>query len=200
MYPIGVPVFFFLVLFVTRDELFEPGTDTPNPDKAEQLGFLYAGYTKKYWWWECVELFRKLALTGILAFFKPGTPEQLFLGIVLANVFIVGYAREKPYLEFGASDLQLACQQQVFFVSLSAFAVLTTAGRDSGANPAFTSSAFGMVLLLMGVAPVVVAVLQMFFGKEEAPQPSTSASNVTNNVLAADPKGGGAAPGKKVIV
>jgi hypothetical protein len=190
-FPIGVPVFFFLLLWLHRGDLFEEGSDQPKAELEDELGFLYAGYRKQYWWWECVELFRKLALTGILAFFKPGTPEQLFLGIVLANVFIVGYAREKPYLEFGASDLQLACQQQVFFVSLSAFAVLTTAGRNSGANPAFTSSAFGIVLLLMGIAPVVVAVLQMFFGKVEAPQWPTKEKKTDTRALV---------PSMKIIV
>ena len=163
VYPIGVPVFFFLVLFVTRDELFEPGTDTPNPDKAEQLGFLYAGYTKKYWWWECVELFRKLMLTGILAFFKPGSPEQLFMAILLAVAFIVGYAREKPYKQASASDLQLICQLQIFFVSVTGFAVkmsdMVVAASGTGKSP-FSSPGFGDLLLSIGCMPMVLGFMQ----------------------------------------
>ena len=160
VYPIGVPIFFFIVLWLQRGALFVAGTDEPAAEAKETLGFLYAGYRPKYWWWECVELFRKLALTGIIAFFKPGTSEQLFLGIVLAVAFIVGYAREKPYLKLHDSDLQLACQLQVFFVSLSAFAMLTMAQRDRSANP-FVSSAFEGVLLLVGTGPIILVAMQM---------------------------------------
>ena len=161
-FPLGIPVLFFILLWLHRNDLFEEGSDEPKEELRDELGFLYAGYRKQYWWWESVELFRKLALTGIIAFFKPGTPEQLFLGIVLAVVFIVGYAREKPYLDTSDSDVQLVCQLQVFFVSISAFAVLTTAHRTDESNP-FTSSAFSMLMVLVGVGPLVVVAIQIFF-------------------------------------
>jgi hypothetical protein len=161
-FPLGIPILFFLLLWLHRNDLFEEGSDEPKEELRDELGFLYAGYRKQYWWWESVELFRKLALTGILAFFKPGTPEQLFMGIVLAVVFIVGYAREKPYLETMDSDVQLVCQLQVFFVSVSAFAVLTTAHRTDESNP-FTSSSFSTLMVLVAVLPMIVVAIQIFF-------------------------------------
>ena len=52
VYPIGVPVFFFLVLYVAHNHkggLYVGDSHVPEPELGEELGFLYAGYDKDYW-------------------------------------------------------------------------------------------------------------------------------------------------------
>jgi hypothetical protein len=66
-----VPVFFFFVLWLNRKQLFVEGSDEPTAELEDEMGFLYGGYRKDLWWWECVELLRKLVLTGIIAIYKP---------------------------------------------------------------------------------------------------------------------------------
>jgi len=212
-FPLGIPILFFLLLWLHRNDLFEEGSDEPKEELRDELGFLYAGYRKQYWWWESVELFRKLALTGILAFFKPGTPEQLFLGIMLAVVFIVGYAREKPYLGTMDSDVQLVCQLQVFFVSVSAFAVLTTAHRTDESNP-FTSSAFSFLMVLVAVLPMIVVAIQIFFlrgegsdddvagekGPLKPPGPTSMISGISGTLGITSKKGENRPSSKKVLI
>ena len=201
LYPIGVPVFFFLVLWLCRSELYIEGTDTPNPEKAAELGFLYAGYTKKYWWWEFVELFRKLMLTGIIAFYKPGSPQQLFLAVLLALTFIVGYAREKPYKNPSASDLQLVCQLQIFFTSFAGFAVkmnsLLTAATDGKTENPFSSPGFSSLLLAVGIAPLVLlfvqVVLSMVAQAKDAKKEGGKSNGASSELVAAGGEGEGAA-------
>lgn len=168
IYPLGVPVFFFFVLWLNRKQLFVEGSDEPTAELEDEMGFLYGGYRKDLWWWECVELLRKLVLTGIIAIYKPGSPEQLFLAIVLAVTFIVGYARMNPYADASGSDLQLVCQLQIFFLSITAFALqltaLAAASSSSGhREDSFSSSSFETVLMLMATAPLVMATLQVGF-------------------------------------
>lgn len=47
IYPIGVPLFFFGLLFTNRWKLNET-------DVMERLGFLYKAYDKTVWWFELV--------------------------------------------------------------------------------------------------------------------------------------------------
>jgi hypothetical protein len=44
LYPIGIPLFFFLMMYMHREHLLEPLYKV-------QLGFLYAGYRDGYWWY-----------------------------------------------------------------------------------------------------------------------------------------------------
>ena len=104
-------------------------------------------------------------LTGMIAFYKPGSPEQLFLAVILALTFIVGYAREKPYKEPSASDLQLICQLQIFFTSFAGFAVkmaaLLTAATDGAAANPFSAPGFSGILMGVGVAPLLLMFAQV---------------------------------------
>jgi hypothetical protein len=79
------------------------------------------------------------------------------------------------------SDVQLVCQLQVFFVSVSAFAVLTTAHRTDESNP-FTSSSFSFLMVLVAVLPMIVVAIQIFFFRDEGSDDDAAG------------KGGGGAP------
>ena len=57
----GIPIFAFLLLYIDKKKL----------DKLEvrqKLGFLFRGYTLKYYYWEIVIMFRKIALILIQSF------------------------------------------------------------------------------------------------------------------------------------
>eukprot|EP00937_MAST-01D_sp_MAST-1D-sp2_P007766 g7766.t1 len=163
VYPIGVPLLFLGVLFVNRKQLYagDAGHEA-DAEMEEELGFLYLGYTRKYWWWECVELLRKLTLTGLVVFIAPGTPTQLFVVVLLAQLFIVAYARQSPYFDGGDNDLQLVCQLQIWFTALSGLAVKMSGDIDGGAGDrSFESSAFDALLVFMGTAPMIMIVIQV---------------------------------------
>ena len=48
------------------------------------------------WYWESVELMRKLILTSILALIIPGSAGQVVVGIVVAFVALFGNVKLKP--------------------------------------------------------------------------------------------------------
>jgi hypothetical protein len=55
----------------------------------DRYGFIYHQYEAKWWYWECIELGRKLCLTSIIIFLWPGSAMQLAVGQLLALFFIV---------------------------------------------------------------------------------------------------------------
>ena len=61
MYPIGIPLLFFVRLYRHRNRLERPGV------RAE-MGMLYDAYAPSIWWFEMVEMLHKLVLTSVIAF------------------------------------------------------------------------------------------------------------------------------------
>ena len=79
VYALGVPLLFYAVLYLYRDvlELRAP---------QQMLGFLYRDYTRKTWYFEIVELLRKLILCGATGFIAPGTLTQIVFCLVFCTV------------------------------------------------------------------------------------------------------------------
>jgi len=107
LYPIGIPVFFFSLLWMNRTQL--------HSDRVRaQLGFLYGGYRAESWYWEVVDCVSKLFLTSILAFF----PEvaQLPVGMAVAVLYIIALLWYHPYLRHTDDTLHLLAQIEIFLL------------------------------------------------------------------------------------
>jgi hypothetical protein len=80
IYPIGVPVFFFALLWTNRRIL-----DTP--DVMERLGFLYKAYDKTVWWFELVYHHPHLLCVVLISCFMlciVGYAQQIILNLVIS--------------------------------------------------------------------------------------------------------------------
>jgi hypothetical protein len=63
----------------------------------EKVGFLFERYTPLCWYWEVVELMRKLILTSILALVAPGSAGQVVVGLLVAFFALLANLHLKPY-------------------------------------------------------------------------------------------------------
>lgn len=87
VYPIGVPLLFISLLYKNRMLLFDPngpldvwGEPTePDEKLSMKYGQLYTAYDPKRWYWEVIELGRKLILVGACAHFPAGMATFSFL-------------------------------------------------------------------------------------------------------------------------
>ena len=118
LYPIGLIFIIGAALFVARHDI-RAGAGTPF---SRAIRFLYAEYCPSYFWWEIMEMFRRLVLVGILVLVDRGSVTQ----IVVAAVFSVGYfaiqMQAAPYEHLGANFLANTCSlaQVIFVRSLAA--------------------------------------------------------------------------------
>jgi hypothetical protein len=66
----------------------------------EPLDFLFGDYSPEYWYWEIIETFRKVSLTGALVLVSRGTGFQIVVALVTTQLFIklYGYYGEPPVL------------------------------------------------------------------------------------------------------
>lgn len=54
-------------------------------------------YRVELWWWEAVEMLRRVTFTGLIIFFERGSMYQLAVGIQLSAVFTTAAVYFRPY-------------------------------------------------------------------------------------------------------
>lgn len=107
LYPIGIPLFFFTLLYFNKDAL--------RTDRIKaQIGFLYEGYRTDVWWFEIVDSFHKLFLTSVLAFFP--SLVQLPIGMTAAVLYLIVLLRVNPYSRPSDDRLHMLAQCEIFLL------------------------------------------------------------------------------------
>lgn len=110
LYPIGIPLFFYSLLRINRDELQE--------DRVKaQIGFLYGGYRNDVWWFEIADSIHKLFLTSVLAFFP--RDSQLPVGMSAAIVYLMILLRINPYIRKTNDGLHMMAQIEIFLLLMA---------------------------------------------------------------------------------
>lgn len=113
LYPFGIPFAFTIALYKSRDSLEAARAEAEEKDQASSdkfdpyspgkkkevlaLGWLAIAYEAPFWFWEILEFFRKLVLSGILVFVQPGTSAQVLVAIMVSVLFLGFVSYFKPY-------------------------------------------------------------------------------------------------------
>jgi len=104
VYPIGIPAFFFIMVFRYRKRLREPGT-------RGQLGFLYDAYHHKTYWFELVDMLHKLFVTCLVAFLPYDFQMPTAMCVVAMYTMLILVV--KPYIRQGDDRLHLLAQNEI---------------------------------------------------------------------------------------
>lgn len=101
---VGIPAFYFYHLYSnrhliqTRDEACQSsGEETHRLLQLRPLRILFDVYKPEYWYWEVVETFYRLSLTGVLVLIRQGSSLQIIAGVVFSLLFIRIYEFSCPY-------------------------------------------------------------------------------------------------------
>ena len=129
-----------------------------------RYGSLYAVYEPKYYYWEVIELFRKLLLTAGLVVVENGSPVQLLLGLFIATVYIVAFTQAQPMEEDIDDMLQLVCSFQLVVTMGMGLAIGWSdirgeyATEADMAKEATNQAVMGMLLVVMNGIIMVLGV------------------------------------------
>ena len=120
VFPFGIPISAFVILYRNREKILAG-------DKAtlKQFDMLIDDYNLDCYYWEIVELVRKLLLAGVLMFIGRGSPLQGAGGICIAFVFFAWQVKSKPFKLAVHNDIK-AIWDAVLFVALLATLLLKT--------------------------------------------------------------------------
>eukprot|EP01047_Picozoa_sp_COSAG01_P010963 COSAG01_NODE_475_length_16519_cov_168.890621_2_plen_1708_part_00 len=93
IYPIGIPGTLFFLMFKNRKSLQREGSKARANWKV-----LVGAFKLEYWYWFCLEMFRKVILTGIMIFWNRGSLNQLIMGMQVQTIFLIATVYHRPYI------------------------------------------------------------------------------------------------------
>ena len=98
---------------------------------SDVYSFLTRDYKPSFYYFECIELVRKMLLAGAIIFMSQGSIEQAFVAGVISFFFFAVYARCMPFRDRFDNFLKLCAEVQTFmtlFISI----ILRTASSQGG--------------------------------------------------------------------
>jgi len=109
MYPIGVPLAYFVFLNRVKASFRDPRT-------LLQYGFLYDAYANDRWYWEILDMLHKLMLTSLVTFLP--TSAVLIASMVVTIGYMILLLLGHPYIRKGDDRFHLWVQCNLFLLAL----------------------------------------------------------------------------------
>eukprot|EP00656_Telonema_subtile_P022648 TRINITY_DN2385_c0_g1_i1.p1 TRINITY_DN2385_c0_g1~~TRINITY_DN2385_c0_g1_i1.p1 ORF type:complete len:996 (+),score=324.08 TRINITY_DN2385_c0_g1_i1:74-3061(+) len=100
---IGVPIFLYSLLSRNRQKL------RISSKFMDRYGLLYSRFEPSFFWFECVEMLRKVSLLCLPLFVAPGTMKQVALCLVLSIGFMCLHVKFTPFEDEIDDHLQTIC-------------------------------------------------------------------------------------------
>lgn len=137
-----------------------------------RLGFLYYAYNEHHWWYETVELSRKLVLNGCIVLVPQGIVTRVTVGMLLCFLYMVYMQNTAPYTAPTDHNLASLAHVQLFLCMMCAM-FLKLGTPWMGISPTWRpiESTFMEVLLISTHACVILygwitLFYEKFFSKE----------------------------------
>jgi hypothetical protein len=146
VYPIGTPLLYFTLLYRNRHKLHATGPAVTSAACRKRFGFIYGRYEPEYYWWELVEMTRKLLLTGGILFLAPGSVAQLACALVIAAYFMAAHIKCQPYADDDDDNLQVPLYALISMISSS---LLSTPSDDDNLQSCSLIST--VLVLVLGI-------------------------------------------------
>ena len=140
-WPIGMPVLLFSNLFAVRAKLKAQDEDT-----LKLFGSVVGDYTVACWYWELVELVRKLTLTGLIGLLGRGSVCQTLGAVFVAVTFLTAHSWAQPFASSNLNVVKLISEFVILAVLIVCIIQQTyIASDDFNAEEAITIDGYGYV-------------------------------------------------------
>ena len=127
------------------------------------IEFIFSAYRVEFYFYELLEMIRKLLMVGCMGMIYHGLPQQFAIGMTITGIFLVFSLRVRPYAHHGLNALN--------FFSLSFQTILLTAGllqkiadstRDSVSEPdrLVTRIVLEMLYVMLVVVPTGILIAE----------------------------------------
>jgi hypothetical protein len=156
--PLGFPLMLLGLLWRQRRSTDDLRRSIAQQRIAEAYGFCVDDYRPDCWYFEPLDMLRKLALTGLLQFVQRGTATQVFCGCGLAFLSSGVQLRLQPYRETEANVLKTLVDAQLFLTFLLSFLLRVLPRLELQEYEPLSVGFYGWVLLLSVVGLLVAAV------------------------------------------
>ena len=120
--------------------------------------YLIENYKREYWYWEIVEIFRKVLQTALVVMYGADDPLTLGVTIALSVVFIACHAYFKPMKDKFERKLQMLSLMAIFFNLLAAMILKVPYTDTSGHR----QTAMAIFIIGLNLSIVLIALGKSF--------------------------------------
>merc|ERR1711871_907775 len=106
VYVLGIPLFIYFILQKNKAKL-------KQQEMRDLYGQLYLQYEEEYWYWEIIEMLRKVFLCGGLLTVAAGTSFQIVVALLVQVFYIAMISRLMPYKHLHDDVVQLIGSMQL---------------------------------------------------------------------------------------
>ncbi|GMH77019.1 hypothetical protein TL16_g07263 [Triparma laevis f. inornata] len=156
VYPVGIPLLYFGLLWMDRKHLRVQKLREENPSLLK-TSFLWDEYQDSYWWFEVFDCVRRLSQTGLLIFMFRGRISQIVVAIIMSVIYLGLVIHWKPYAKWSDNQLAIISQGAIFFTLFSA--LLTKI--DDNEKDSYDTRKFGYLLILVNMLVICTFLLQI---------------------------------------
>ena len=161
-YVVAIPVTSFIVLWRQRRAML--ATEKAETSKGQDSGleminslrFLYDNYKPRSWYWELVEMSRKVILTSGLMLVGEESRSYIGLTLVIAGMYGILFSWMKPIQgKFENTMMSTSLAVTVFNVAVGAVSKIPAEDVTSSSSEAYTEAVFFNVLVISANTLVV---------------------------------------------
>jgi hypothetical protein len=154
LWPIGLPAGLFYAMHARRAKILAGDEAT-----LRTFAFVLGDYKPTHWYWEVVELSRKLIMSGLLGLVGRGSIGQAVIAVVLAFSFFAIALKHQPFTNGRLNFLKICSEAQLFGILLLCFLIQAVKIGPVGlAAEPITFDGYGVIMVVIAaiVAPIAL--------------------------------------------
>jgi hypothetical protein len=146
VYPVGIPSMFWWILYKNRVKLY-------TKKKILAYGFLYAAYEPAAWWFESCDMFNKLTLSAMVAFFP--LEWQMTIALMWTCFYLCLCLIIKPFIRKGDDRLLLLVEVEIMMLLVTGYILKN---NSDGELDDLTDTTMSILLITMSCLIMVLFV------------------------------------------
>eukprot|EP01047_Picozoa_sp_COSAG01_P019293 COSAG01_NODE_1068_length_11878_cov_45.012395_4_plen_1116_part_00 len=154
IWPIGVPAMLLVLMLRYREAIV-----TQDENVLRMFQFVVADYKLEYWYWEVVELARKLLLSGLIAVMGRGSVAQSALAAMISFLFFGLSVRTLPFKSRALNAIKIVSEVQLFMVVLMCV-ILQMNGTNLDAE-SISAEGYGVMqtVATLAILPIIMGLI-----------------------------------------
>ncbi|OQR99767.1 hypothetical protein ACHHYP_04479 [Achlya hypogyna] len=105
-----------------------------NPSVVAGVGFIYAAYKDEFWFFEIIDLIRKLLMNGVIVFMGQGSINQVVIGLIIIFAYMSILLAVQPYKERSNNVVSSVAQMQLFVTLFAGLLIRMNVGNAQSLN------------------------------------------------------------------
>ena len=169
---LGILVYVFGILLgilglLVRNKMYLHESNCP-PDElykhlqmVKQFGSIYGDYTENNFYFDLVDLARRLLLTGGLILIGEQSNTQIFLGALLCFIWLMLVTIRRPYEAYWDNVLSIVLSSQLVLIMLCGMALEMNRLTPELASDPYEKSSFGALMVAFSIIIIMTAIAAM---------------------------------------